>query len=293
MYEQSYEDQFYNLAISGYRYELRRLVSVVNSNLFGDKLKLFVNKKKQLEMQRHHVYSKCLLNLSDQNGLSMDAENPDEKDFPFYLHVDLAAACAFFDGLTIPFSRLSYEQVDNYLHTLISQMEGSKQEISATIAERLNRSDTMRVVMALKLLGLLPVDSHRFRQLSLGALFGDRDRRFMHQQPVLAKKNTVIKAVGQGNLATSAMKFGTRSNIARDIVLVDLDPAVAEHYAELNRSQKGKVLALNCDVLEGLEKLYREIQKNSKKTRDLIMLFRMEPMMLPDVDLFFKKLAKG
>ncbi len=279
-------DNFYNLAVAGYRYELRRLVSVVLSDQFRKTLPTFIKKKKLAILERRGAFKTRLQNPVLHNGFSMQVGDAVNEDWPFYHHIDLAAACSFFEHWTIPVAELNDEQVEKYLEMSLAKDTGTKQEVATRIAERLNRADTMRVSMALKLLGLLPHESYRFKQLSLGAFLGNRDIEFMHQQPTITPSSPL------GGKAIPPLTFGTTSHDARDIVLVDLDPSISQRYAELNLNSQGRVLAINDDVLAGLNILHSDIEKGNKKPRDLVVLFRLEPMMLPNVDLFFEHLSK-
>ena len=80
------------------------------------------------------------------------------------------------------------------------------------------------------------------------------------------------------------VSFELEKEAANDIVLVDNDQGMKERYKKLNA--ENNILALNQDANKAIEELAVHVANNEIMPRDLIVAYRMDPRMIPDVSDF-------
>lgn len=282
------QDTAFNIAFSGYLCELDLLVRMVHSDYLMKLLPSLLDYPEFLSRGRRTLFGPHPLDLFCDNEGVISGTNEQPRTKELFACANLAACCHLFAGWTIPLGSLEGHQVGQYCQYAISQIGGGQFEQTRMMANRLNNGDAARVVQTLKILGLIDVNSSRYRQLSLGASAGARDREAIHQTPV-------IRAAVPGADGITAktrwnelppIAFGVLPAVVQDIVLVDINPNLKQHYEQLNAMENAGVLALNQDAYDALGHLAAMIGENRVMPRDLVVLFRMEPVMLPDIDRF-------
>lgn len=279
-------DENFALALAGYRHELKTLISVVRSPYFKKLLPKFLNNEKFVALQRDASYADVIKQGALVNGCrTLKDVGGSRLGNELFSCVNLAAACGFFQGWTIPVTELNANLLDAYVSQTTQTQADGKERLGREIANRLSVVDAVRVTYLLKLLGLLRWDSHVCHQLSLGSLDGQKDRQYMHQQPFVRRADPSRKK-------KSPLSFGVLPHTAKHIVLVDSDPRIEQMYLQFNQQQKDQVLALNEDIYSALEKLARAVNEGRLQPRELITIFRLDHTMLPEPERFIHLLGQ-
>lgn len=279
-----------NIVTAGYQLELKRLIELTTSVGFPELIST-VASDGLLEMQKMHAFSGCLRSGDGSNAYSMDAGNADRNESKLYAYINLAAACSLFAGWTAPPGQLDARHAERYAALTHPNPENGKAKSIDKIALDLNGCDAVRVCLTLKLLGLLHYDSHKYRQLALGASTGHRDIDYMHRQPLVTETTALWKVSGMRRKLHS-LSFDVRKAYAQDLVLIDLDPAIGFRYAQLNKESNDRVWAINNFIDKGLGELETGIKSGKSTPRDLVVLFRVEPAMIPDVEQFLALVSR-
>ena len=281
-------DEAFTIAFNGYASELDLLVRLVHSGNVIKLLPAMLDYSQFLARGKRKIFGTHPLELvCDSNGV-IGGLNTRPRAEELFTCANLVACCYLFSSWTIPLGSLERSQVGQYCERAISHISGDTTAKTNLMGQRLNSGDAGRVIHTLKILGLIEADSTRYKQLSIGASNGMRDREAIHQMPIfrpLAEDDRRFTAKTRWK-KLPPMQFGIHKATVEDIVLVDNNPKHKKHYEWLNTTEKGRVLALNQDAGEALENLFARIEAGHVRPRDLVVLFRMEPVVMPDVDGF-------
>ena len=208
----------------------------------------------------------------------------------------VAVCCELFKGWRIPRAQLNREGIrrlaqQGAVHikdipaippeTPPSQYSEAQRRLLSAI-NIIQNLDTIRVVQVVRLLGLIDARSDSIHQLSLAAGNGYRDLYGLHGAPSIT-----VQSDSRGE----AFNFDIIDRQAAHTVLVDNDPAYAEHYASLNRERGDRVLALNTDLYQAMDEVIGR-QQRGLASRNLVVGLRIDHHMIPDAGEFLSKLAR-
>lgn len=281
-------DEAFKIAFNGYASEIDLLVRLVHSDSIMKLLPAILDYSQFLSRGKRKIFGTNPLELVCNSDGVIGGVNTRPRAEELFTCANLVACCYLFSNWTIPLGSLERSRVAQYCQLAISHIGGDAAARTSLLGQRLNSSDAGRVIHTLKILGLIDADSTRYKQLSIGASDGMRDREAIHQMPIL---RPMVEGEPRFTAKTRWKKlppilFGIQPARVEDIVLVDINPKHKEHYEWLNTTEKGRVLALNQDAGEALENLSAKIEGGHVRPRDLVVLFRMEPVVMPDVDGF-------
>ena len=280
------DDTIYDLAREGFLHELGVLVQITQSRWFWDLFPAFLTYKAFLSSTKHNFLDDRVLGQLLKRQAPIDALERGGDVEKLFLCANLAASCEIFSGWTIPVNELDPDRTGEYLQLALANAAADRTSLGRNMAQRLNNGDTVRIIQALKLLGLIRVDTNSYHQLSLGASIGRRDCHALHLEPAL------IPTTAATSPATPPpLRFSVRPGAPRDIVLMDNDPALVPVYERLNADPSGAVTAMNIDLHDGLEKLAQTISEHQLPPRTLIAAFRIEPRAFADIGFFLRSIG--
>jgi hypothetical protein len=219
----------YDLAREGFLHELGILVEITCSSWFRELLPAFLTYKAFLASGKHSFLDDDTLRQLLKQQAGIDALDGAEEIKKLFLCANLAACCEIFAGWTIPVDELDPDRTGEYLQLALANAGADKTSLGRNMAQRLNNGDTVRIIQALKLLGLIRADTDSYHQLSLGASIGRRDCHALHLEPSL-----LPVAPAASPAALPPLRFGARSCNPMDIILMDNDPVLQPVYEQLN-----------------------------------------------------------
>ena len=269
------------MAREGYLYELGMLVQLVQSHYFPEMLAFFRDYEGFLASSKGRIYVDSLRQAFQQEGRVIDAGSVPGDGRKLFTCANLAACCEIFGGWTIPAGNLDMAHTSEYLKMALERGGAGQPDLGRHMAVRLNNGDAVRVVQALKLLGLIAVDTTGCNQLSLGASIGRRDRHAFHLVPWIAPHQP-----GPEPAQGSPLKFGVKPHNPDSIVLMDSDPNLGPVYTKMSAEGAGRVQAMNLDIYDGLEKLSGFVKGGQVRPRNLVVAFRLAPQAFPDPGYF-------
>ncbi|VAW75548.1 hypothetical protein MNBD_GAMMA15-2443, partial [hydrothermal vent metagenome] len=143
----------------------------------------------------------------------------------------------------------------------------------------LHNIDAFRTFQILRGLGLITTEPSELKQLSMGAGSAKKDLRSIHLIPR-------IEAAPDDSIL-----FNTNEAHAKNVVVIDGDPSRSEEYKKLCANKSYPIYAINNDAIEELDKLPGDLKRKNMGKRNLIVGLRIDHQMIPDVPVFFDKLA--
>jgi len=277
----------YEYLLKGYEVEADGFGAIAESSLFPELLSRFANYQGFLSDRKKSISSRKLTqSLSGGTGI-IEASNQDKILREVFFCSHIAACCALFEGWQIPLQSINREGMHIYaMRSLALYRDGDMDTIHPLI-ERIHKSDAIRTIQILRLLGLISIDYRSARQLSFAAGSGSRDIDGLHMTPVITHSNLPASRGREGEYIT----FQQEPRRPENIILVDNDPYYRKHYASLTSTNKDWLLALNDDADSVMEALATILDSNGMGKRNLVAGLRIDHRMLPDIDRFLSRLA--
>ncbi len=285
-------DQMLTAAREGYGLEAQRLARIAAGKDFAAILARFQDypaflrgkEARQLAKKAAKQWSKSRRG----NRLTLSATTPGILE-ELLAHAHVAACCYLFAGSSFKREQLVPQYLEMLAQNLVQSTIGGDPRNIRTLMHTLHNVDAIRNVHLLKLAGLLQRKNESCFQLSLGAGHGSRDLAAIHQVPTISDGG-VLGLVG-GAAAAPNLMFNSTCPKPNDVILVDNDPDYEAYYQELTREEKGGVSAIREDTYRALEVCPDWMRERSLPLRNLVVAFRIDHRMLPDVDRFFALLS--
>lgn len=274
--------------LQAYRVEAEGFGAIVESGRGAEILAGFSNYPDYIRQQTADIKTKKMIKrLSKGTGI-IYASNPEQALRDIFYNAHVAACCELFMGWDLPVQSLNRKNTlrcaEKALELYRDQPEDKRYEIS----KRIHNSDATRTMQILRFFGLLTASSTGFRQLSFAAGSGTRDIDGLHGMPVIERK--------QGTMAVSvplhdSISFSKKILKPDNVVLVDNDSDIHEHYADLSKNNREWLLALDKDADKAMACLPEILTKRQWGLRNLIAGIRIDHRMIPDVALFMSQLT--
>lgn len=283
-------DQLLGLAAEGYNLEVNMLANVVASRYFAPLLPRFGNYPAFLREDRSIIYDDEMERLYTGDSLSrtIDASEPADVLSELLACAHLAASCYLFAGETFTPIQLNHQGLNSKVTALFKQILDDSPRNIRRLLHNLHNVDAIRTVHIVKLAGVLDLHYDNCRQLSLGAGHGSRDLASIHQVPVISEGSKKLSGSGD---STRTLNFNSYCRTPRDVILSDNDPGLRDYLDEFNRKPDSGIKAIPEDTYEALEKAPALMAKHNLALRNLVVLFRIDHRMLPDLPQFFRLLS--
>lgn len=199
----------------------------------------------------------------------------------------VAACCELFNGWTFILAEDMKQgfatELEQKLEHLKSADVGALNEIYLRIAT----ADTVRIVTLLKMLGLIQPDSSKKRILSFGAASGVKELYATHTEPRLVRSTAV-----SGSTAASRYQLGFSRNLKwpSQTVLIDYDAHWQAHYENITATHAANVLGVLGEFDKVIQEMPAILKRNSMEPADLVLGWRIDHQVIPDVPHFFKSI---
>ena len=275
--------------MEGYLHEARTLAEIARSGNLSRLLPRFLDYKHFINTERAMHYSDRFVESLLSRHAIINTEHPSKELSELYTCANLAAACTIFDGWQLPLTSLTPEYLPDQVARAVNSFHQGDIIKAIQLSDKLNGADTVRVIQTLKQLGLIRADTSTCRQLSLGAARGMRDVYSAHLYPRIESgfENTILAR----EPGAQTIKFSAIQAYVHDVVLVDSHPMYKAHYQAINEKSEA-IRTLHKDTYEALEDLSEQCANWKIQPRDLVLAFRIDHRMLPDVDRFLAGLGQ-
>lgn len=283
-------DQLLSLAADGYNLEANMLANVVASRYFTPLLSRFGNYPAFLREDRSRIYDDEMERLytGDSLGRTIDTSEPADVLSELLACAHLAASCYLFAGEAFTPIQLNHQGLNSKVNSLFKQVLDDSPRNIRRLLHNLHNVDAIRTVHILKLAGLLDLRYESCRQLSLGAGHGSRDLASIHQVPVIIDGSKELSG-RKGSKRT--LIFNSYTRTPGDVILSDNDPGLRDYLDDFNRKPDSGIKAIPEDTYEALEKAPAMMAEHNLALRNLVVLFRIDHRMLPDLPTFFRLLS--
>lgn len=278
--------ELFDIGVAGYLQELRSLIRIIGSDSFTNLLPLFTNYADFLRYNLHQSFPRDLISVLANSENTIYIDRVPEIGEHLFNCANLAAACETLNGWTIDAGTLTEENCAELLRENMQSSGTEPQRLAKIMGIRLNRADAVRVAQIIKLFGLTS-DSNQYDQLALGASMARRDREGFHRIPGIGPERP-----GAAFSSSSKLNFAVKSSDPRSLVIIDNDKNLEQDFEQMNRSENPRILALNLDIYEGLDRLATTVEQGDCSPRNLVTMFRLEPRALPEIPTFLDKLSR-
>jgi len=205
----------------------------------------------------------------------------------------VAVCCDLFQGNSIHLDSINEDNFRAFARNGVQKFLQTGPAGPGTLSKQIEVSDGIRIMTLLRCTGLFQRTSSSVRQLSLGANDGARDLDALHAKIWLQPQQTPPDSMSatKGTSATFKSEYGCPEHV----VLVDGADNCKEFYQKLNAQDTGsrfgnRILALNELLDNALNSILDAIECGTIRARNLIAAFRIDPRMIPDLEVLFSKL---
>lgn len=206
----------------------------------------------------------------------------------------IVVCCSLFNNYRIAHQELRPVEIRRWVYAHVEkEIEKLGEAALNNLSVKLQLADTVRCIQLLRELGLFGRTAVSSYQLSLGAFDGARDLNGIHVESSIQINNNFSK---NSSLAKEFV-FKSNSKRSKHTVLLDADPQIKYLYQQMNAinnnlGSHGSVLAIQGDANKTLADVASAINGGRIKKRNLIVAFRIDHRMIPDVASFFAALSK-
>ncbi|MCW9014352.1 MAG: hypothetical protein OQL06_11260 [Gammaproteobacteria bacterium] len=202
-----------------------------------------------------------------------------------FLYSHLAACCELFDGWELPVHAINRQGMHALISQGLSQFSDAPADKLNELQARVHRTDVVRSMQILRMMGLLSSNSSTQRQLSFAAGNANRELDGIHMNPVIRRKVNIL------DNSNNMIVFGKSINRPENVVLIDNDPAFDELYTSFNRNYSEWILALNENADSAMKKIPGLMNKKNWRPCNLVAGIRIDHEIIPDVVKYFTQLA--
>jgi len=269
-----------------YQVDGNGLAVIAESGMLMSMLHDFADYESFLSDRNKQINSKKFIKKISKGSNIVYGNTVDTELRKIFYYAHLAACCELFNGWVLPLNSLSRETI----HALVEKSlypikDTASSDMLSEIQSRIHKSDVVRTIQILRLMGLLTSNSVVQRQLSVAAGNAQRELDGVHMVPEIRHQKNII-----GN-NIGAIEFSKIISRPEKVVLIDNAPAFKELYQKLNTDHADWVLALNEDADSAIKKISDLILDKKMKPCNLIAGIRIDHEIVPDVACFFKQLV--
>lgn len=217
------------------------------------------------------------------NILSAKNASGELKTILSYAHI--SACCELLNGWTFNCNHDIKKDLPAFLEQNLTHLKSADEETINKIYLRIATADTVRIIVLLKLLGLLQQDTSKKRVLSYGAASGVKELYATHTVPRIESN---IKNLGQYKFQ---LKFTRTLQWPKQTVLIDYDKFWETHYKNLLSEHPANVLGILNEFDNAITDLPQTLLEHNMEPADLVFGWRIDHQVIPDIPAFFKSLV--
>ena len=217
------------------------------------------------------------------NILSAKNAGGELKSILSYAHI--SACCELLNEWTFNCSGDIKKDLPGFLEQHLSHLKSADSETINKIYLRIATADTVRIIVLLKLLGLLQPDTSKKRVLSYGAASGVKELYATHTVP------RIESLIENQNQHKFQLNFTRTLQWPKQTVLIDYDKHWETHYKNLASEHPANVLGILNEFDDAIVNLPQTLLDNNMEQADLVFGWRIDHQVIPDVPAFFKSLV--
>jgi len=284
LYDMDAVSSMFNEIMKSYQVDGDGLAVIAESGMLSNMLNNFKNYELFLGDRNKQFNSKKFIKkISKGSNVVFGVTNDVELRKIFY-YAHLAACCELFNGWVFPLNTINRDSMRALIDHALYQFKNAPIGKLNEFQSKIHKSDVVRTIQVLRMMGLLTSNSESQRQLSFAAGNAERELDGVHMLPVIRHQKN---AVDNSNI----IEFSKHVNRPEKVVLIDNAPAFKELYDSLNQDHSDWVLALNEDADSAIRKTSELISDNKIKPCNMIAGIRIDHEIIPDVACFFKQLV--
>lgn len=271
--------------LNAYNLDATGLSGIVRSNIFNKILPALIDYETFLKDRKGSFNNKKLIKkLSSRSSTIEVINNPKFREILAMAH--LAVCCELFDGWNISTQHTQQPGFNAYIKQILEKAITSAEQ-RKILTTRVENSDAARTMHILRLLGLITTPSEKFRQISFGAEFGNREIDGLHMMPVIEQQVDMTSIAAASN---QKLSFKKQIHKPEHVVLVDINPNLEKIY-DIYTNNVESVIALNKGAEEAMCELAEMTDRNELLPLNLVASIRIDHRMIPDVKRFFHYLT--
>jgi hypothetical protein len=264
-----------------YMTEIRDLVKAAESPEFDRLVERFSNYPEYLASRRAldpSPIDRVMAASAGTGVVDLARKKLSEEIHEALLMAHMAACCHLLHSSRLARSQFQRQVLVGLAQQFVQSCQGKPEDYRMRMVGKFHTMDTVRIMQLLRVLGLVTRPSQDMVQLGMGAADGTRDVLSIHLMPDIQ----VSSAQGGPFLSLRAEK-----RLPAEAIIVDADPVYAEQYEKLNEDPSNNVTAYNCDTMQALE----AVSRNMARKRNFVTCLRIDHRMIPDAEAFLKQLA--
>ena len=219
--------------------------------------------------------------LSGGTNIIKVSEASDELE-SILTHAQIAACCELFKGWSFDISQDIEQSFSRQLEVILAHLKTADESTLNNIHLRIATADTVRVIIILKLLGLLRPDTSKRNLLSFGAASGVKELYSTHTEPGITatkRSHNVLRC-----------SFTSRLNWPSQTILIDYDDHWRDHYQNITTTHAANVFGIIGEFDKVIAELPATCRKNNLALSDLVTGWRIDHQIMPDVPEFFRSI---
>ena len=273
-----------DIVLASYLLEADRLIHTIESNMFARLQPRFKNYSTYIDTLNKKPNHKLI--GATNTGVVLDISKHSRPFEEILTCANMAACCELFKGVRIKLKDFNKDEFKAFVSDFIVS---NGNHLMGQFFDKLNSADAIRTMETLRLLNLLPLATHKMKQLSFGVGNANKDLRSIHLIPSINKNEANLIAL---NSPPESFDFNVQLQKPENVILVDNHPEAKAYFDKLNKDHNGTVNAVNKDAYQLLDDLAKEITSGTALPRDLLVSLRFDHLMLPNVDLFLDLAGK-
>jgi len=206
----------------------------------------------------------------------------------------VAVCCNLFRGNSIYLERFNENRFRAFARNGVQRYLQSDSGGLRILSKHIEVTDGIRIMTILRCMGLFHRTSNHIRQLSLGASSGIRELDALHAKLWLQMEAS--PSIKMSAAKEKSATFNSEYGCPEHVILVDGADECREFYKKLNTQCKesrfgNNILAINKMLDSALYSITKDIEHGIIKERNLVVAFRIDPRMIPDIEVLFSKLS--
>jgi len=207
----------------------------------------------------------------------------------------VAVYCEMFRDCSVNLEQLNVENARELAESILLQFRQTHgSDISELLSARLQLVDAVRVIQLLRASGFFTRATNKINQLSLGASSGSRDILGTHAECWIDQE--AVTPLFSNAVASGVVTLHSVARPVNHAILLDCAQSIKKWYQEINSTQDDElwgrnVTAINKDIADGLQEISLAQTQGRWEPRNLVLAYRIDHRMLPDVAGFFQELG--
>lgn len=217
------------------------------------------------------------------NILHAKNANRELRDILSYAH--FSACCELFNGWSFNCLGDTKKDLAIFLEHYLSHLKSADEKTINDTYLRIATADSARIIVLLKLLGVLQPDTSKKHILSFGAASGVKELYATHTIP------KIDGFIDNKNPGMFRMNFSRRIEWPKQTVLIDYDTHWRTHYENITLNHPANILGIIQEFETAIAGLPKRLQEQNMELADLVLGWRIDHQVIPNAKAFFKSIV--